>query len=53
VTEGPQLQLLPQPQTALFGATSIAGVRLKNPIGFNVKPNLSTGITGQSSIRGM
>jgi hypothetical protein len=47
------LQLLPQLQTALLGATSIAGVRLKNPIGFNVKPNLSTGITGQSSIRGM
>ena len=34
-------------------ATSIAGLRRKKPSGLSVKPVLSTGITGQSSSRGM
>jgi hypothetical protein len=40
-------------QTGIEGATSIAGLRLKNPEGFSMKPIRSTGITGQSSSLGM
>ena len=35
------------------GGTSSAGLRSKKPIGFSQKETTSTGITGQSSGRGM
>ena len=36
-----------------LGATSMPGLRRKNPLGLSWKPVCSTGITGQSSVRGM
>jgi hypothetical protein len=44
---------LQRKQVGIDGATSIAGLRLKKPVGFSMNPILSTGITGQSSSLGM